>query len=227
VLYTEEKYFDKIREIRAHRPIVLIKYDINDIHNLHFYDVVNLITNQSTWVTQSDWIKDSALATPEYVPLTLAKQELLQRAMKYSHSSYYYWIDSGICSSFNITEPLDTFYFTKLPKDKFFMPSFTYYTNSEIHGYNIFKLKEFAGGYENYVCRASFFGGTPDQINEITKLYTEELNNSVIHNTIGTEESIYTLLSLKYPELFNRINMETGDIKLLFNTLRESNTCAK
>jgi hypothetical protein len=227
VLYTEEKYFDKIREIRAHRPIVLIKYDINDIHNLHFYDVVNLITNQRTWVTQSDWIKDSALATPEYVPLTLAKQELLQRAMKYSHSSYYYWIDSGICSSFNITEPLDTFYFTKLPKDKFFMPSFTYYTNSEIHGYNIFKLKEFAGGYENYVCRASFFGGTPDQINEITKLYTEELNNSVIHNTIGTEESIYTLLSLKYPELFNRINMETGDIKLLFNTLRESNTCAK
>lgn len=227
VLYTEEKYFDKIREIRAHRPLVLIKYDASDIHKLPYYEIVNNITSNEDWLSQADWIRNSALATPEYIPLTLAKQELLQRAMQFSSSTYYYWIDAGICSSFGIDEPLDNFYFTKLPRDKFLMPSFTYYANSEIHGYNVNKLVKQCGTFNNYVCRASFFGGTSEQIKEMTTLYDQELSKSILHNAIGTEEAIYTILSIKRPDLFNRPHMETGDIKLLFNTLRETNTCAK
>lgn len=227
VLYTEEKYFDKIREIRAHRPITLINYTADDIKKLPYYESINSITSDSKWVSQAEWIDGSALSTPEYIPLTIAKQELLENAMKHNSSTYYYWIDSGICSSFNIVEPLDTFFFTKLPRDKFFMPSFTYHAETEIHGYNIDKFKKIYGHYDNYVCRASFFGGTKEQIMEISQLYNEELSRSVLHHAIGTEEAIYTALSIKYPELFNRFHMINGDIKILFDTLREHNTCAK
>ena len=81
--------------------------------------------------------------------------------------------------------------------------------------------------YDGYVCRATFFGGTKEQIEEIGKLYTQELSTAIYNNAIGTEEAIYTGLAIKYPELFNRINMINGDIKILLDSLRESNTCTK
>ena len=227
VLFIDEKYFDKIREIRAHRPIQLIHFTAEDIRNLPYYDIINNITRTDDWVSQAEWIQGSALTTPEYIPLTLAKHELLSRASEYFNSTYFYWIDSGICSSFNITEPLNTFYFTKLPRDKFFIPSYTYNVDKEIHGFNIQKFNKLYNNYDGYVCRATFFGGTKEQIEEIGKLYTQELSTAIYNNAIGTEEAIYTGLAIKYPELFNRINMINGDIKILLDSLRESNTCTK
>ena len=222
VMYTEEKYFDRVREIRGNRPLSLIKFDNSDIEQFVYHaDIQNIITDD-TWLNQSAWLKDSVIRTPNYIPLTLLKNSLLTDASATNayNSSYYYWIDSGICSSFNIHEPLDQYFLTKIPKYRFFITSFPYATNSEIHGYNINKLIEHCGTYLNYVCRATLFGGTPEQIREINRLFYTEVERAIANGAIGTEEAIYTILSIQYPHLFDRFKMETGDINHFLNVLR-------
>jgi hypothetical protein len=219
VVYCPEKYFSEIKTLRGDRPITLKKFDIDDIEGAQFFNKIQNIIQQESWYNQAEWMKDSVIKSKHYIPLTLLKQVLLEDSID-DTSSYYYWIDSGIYNSYNITEPLDTFYFTKIPKDKFFITSFNYRTDTEIHGYDI---KEYIRRFTHqpgFVCRATLFGGTKEQIIEMTNLFYTELKNSIDAGFIGTEESIYTILSLQFPDKFNRYLMQSGDIKNYLNTLR-------
>ena len=222
VMYTEEKYFERIREIRGNRPLSLIKFDTADIEQFVYYPGIQNIITDEKWLNQAEWLNGSVIKTSNYIPLTLLKNSLLTDASATNtfNSSYFYWIDTGICSSFNIVEPLDTYFFTKIPKYRFFITSFPYSTDSEIHGYNINKLKEYCGTFLNYVCRATLFGGTPEQIAEINRLFYTEVARSLENGAIGTEEAIYTILSIEYPQLFDRYKMASGDINHFLNTLR-------
>ena len=136
------------------------------------------------------------------------------------NSKRFYWIDSGFSNSFGVTEPIQTWNFLFLPKDKFFLTSFPYFTNSEIHGCNINTMTELAGRKPEYVCRATIFGGNKDQINSFNDKYRELIKECLDKGTIGTEEAIFTLVEMKYPELVNRFAMPNGDIKNYLNTIR-------
>lgn len=92
------------------------------------------------------------------------------------------------------------------------MTGFQYYTNSEIHGMNVNKMAELCRKKPDYVCRASLFGGTKKQIEEMTDLFRNQLDECLNNNIIGAEEAIYTMLSLKYPDKFYIHHMPTGDV---------------
>lgn len=100
------------------------------------------------------------------------------------------------------------------------MTTFNYHTDTEIHGYNINAMTEVCGKKPDYVCRATLFGGNKDVIKSVTKIYEEELKNSLDRKCIGAEESIYTILTHKYPELFDCYRMPNGDIKNYLRTIR-------
>lgn len=221
IVYCPEKYFDKVRQLRGSNHLILKKFDIDDIEASGYFDQIQQIINKDEWVNQSEWMKDSVIKSKHYIALTLLKQRLLEHSLQYNSSTYHYWIDSGLYNSYGITEPIDTFYFTKIPKDKFFITSFPYYTDSEIHGYNIDGMTRSAGYKPKYVCRASIFGGTKNQIKKITQLYNEELKWSLDNRYIGTEESIYTVLSMKHKQEFTVFEMPNGDIKHFMNLLRK------
>jgi hypothetical protein len=141
------------------------------------------------------------------------KQHFLQDALQYNNSSYYYWVDAGMFSSYGVDSDINDYYFTKIPKEKFFITSFPYFTNSEIHGFNIDTMTELCGQKPNYVCRATLYGGTPKQIQKITELFYDMVNQALSKGAIGTEEAIYTLLSIKHRDQFIRSEMPNGDIK--------------
>ena len=100
------------------------------------------------------------------------------------------------------------------------MASYAYYTNAEVHGYNINGMVKRCSKNPGYVCRATLFGGTKDQILQMTNLFYAEVVWALQNGCIGTEEAIYTILSVLHPDLFTRMEMPNGDIKNLLNTLR-------
>ena len=221
VIYTDTKYFDEIKSIRNH-DITLIPYTKNNIiNNFHGFETIKYIISQESWRKQSEWMEKSVICNPFYIPLTLQKQDMLEKATGFhKFSKRFYWIDSGIFSSFGIQEHINDFYFAKIPKDKFFMTSYKYYTESEIHGYSIAGMKDIIGENPYYVCRATMFGGTKEQIDLVGSIYQTYLNISLSKGYIGTEESIYTIISKTNPEIMNRYMMVDGNIYNYLRTIK-------
>ena len=224
IVFAEPKHHDFIRECRGNLPLHIVDFCIEDIEGSNFmFDRIQEIISTDEWKNQSDWMKDSVISSKYYIPLTLYKNHLLESATLSNpfNSNKLYWIDAGIYNSYNIEEHIDTFNFNKLPDDKLFLTSFPYYTDSEIHGYNINVMTKMCNGIKpEYVCRATIFGGTKQSINTFNMHFFNYIYESLNNNVIGTEESIYTIISMNHPELIHRYEMPYGDIKNYLNTIR-------
>jgi hypothetical protein len=229
VVYADPKYHDYIVNRRkelnkgtSRNRIECRGLTLTDIeHRTPFKQIQDIITKDE-WINQSDWIKGSALNNPYYIPLTLIKNHLLEQVANSNPmtSKRFYWIDSGMSRSFGVTEPIGTYNFLFLPKDKFFLTSYPYQTDSEIHGCNINTMTDITGEKPRYVCRATLFGGNKDQIAEFNDKYFQLIRLCLENGTIGTEEAIFTMVEMMNPNLVNRYAMPNGDIKNYLNTIR-------
>jgi len=229
IIYADKKYHKYLKARRKELSIATSNnvvecrsLTLRDIKDNTPFDEIQTIINNTNWINQSDWIKDSALTNPHYIPLTLSKNRLLQTIAEENpfNSKRFYWIDSGISNSFAITESIKTWNFLFLPKDKFFVTSFPYETNSEIHGCSISTMTNIVGTKPSYVCRATLFGGSKDQIIEFNNKYYDLITETLNQGTIGTEEAIYTMVEMMYPDLVSRYAMPNGDIKNYLNTIK-------
>jgi len=229
VVYANPKYHDYIIDRRkqlnkgtSRNRIECRALTLTDIeHRTPFKQIQDIITKDE-WLNQADWIKGSALNNPYYIPLTLIKNHLLEQVANSNPlgSKRFYWIDSGMSRSFVVNEPIGTYNFLFLPKDKFFLTSYPYQTNSEIHGCNINTMTDITGDKPSYVCRATLFGGNKDQIAEFNDKYFQLIRLCLEKGTIGTEEAIFTMVEMMNPNLVNRYAMPNGDIKNYLNTIR-------
>ena len=74
------------------------------------------------------------------------------------------------------------------------------------------------------MCRGGFFGGKKDRVNLLNGSYYSELSNSLSEGYMGTEESIFTILMHKYPELITKFNIEgNGLVWPFFEDLKDKN----
>jgi hypothetical protein len=221
VLFTEERYFDQLKKIRGDLRLTLVPLYKEYLENQSYFLRLQGVINTPEWKNQAIWMKNNVIASKYYITLTLMKQKLLSNAAQQGTSSYYYWVDAGMFSSYNVPGGIDNYYFTKIPKDKFFMTSFPYWSGTEVHGYNIKGMKLMCGQHPSYVCRATLFGGSKEAIDKITPLFYYEVNQSLYQGCIGTEEAIYTILSYKDPECFNIYSMPSGDINNYLRTIKQ------
>jgi hypothetical protein len=90
-----------------------------------------------------------------------------------------------------------------------------------MHGYNLDKMSEYVGEKSDYVCRATIFGGTQEAILNLFNVYEKVISDSINIGCIGAEESIFTIIEKKYPDLFDRFAMPNGDIKNILNLLKK------
>jgi len=229
VVYADPKYHDYIVKRRRELSIATSNnrvqcrpLTLDMIERMPFYKEMQDIITKDEWINRSDWIKDSPLVNKYYVPLTLLKMWLLGNVADTDPmgSKRFYWIDSGFYNSFGVKESITEFNFLKLPKDKFSLSSYPYSTNSEIHGYDINVMTDIIGLKPEYVCRATIFGGSKEQISGFFDKYEAALRESLKLGAIGTEEAIFTMVEHINPELVNRFSMPNGDIKNYLNTIR-------
>jgi hypothetical protein len=230
VVYAEKQYHNHIIKRRkelniatSNNRIEVRDIDLQTLMGHRYYNKVQQIISTDAFKSQAAWIDGSVLLSPYYIPLTLVKNDYLQTIAGQNPfgSKRFYWIDAGFSKSFQMNDPIGVYDFLKITKNNFFLTSYTYRTDTEIHGYGVNKMTEIIGRRPEYVCRATLFGGSYDQILAFNNKYFEYIEKSLNEGVIGTEEAIFTIVEMKHPELVARFAMENGDIKNYLNTIRK------
>lgn len=196
-----------------------------------FFEKTQEIRNKPEWFNQAGWLSNSPQAKLKYYnPVVMSKMFLLNNSTIYNpfDSEYFYWIDAGITNTVHPGYFTHDNVFDKLSAysshlDSFLFLSYPYEGGYEIHGFPRPNIAKYSGtDYVKYVCRGGFFGGKKTDINTINALYYEILSNSLNEGLMGTEESIFTVIAHKFPELVHRFQLEgNGLIWPFFEKLKD------
>ena len=233
IIFGDEELEKFVLTHRSTENTQFIRRDISWFKNNEFYDKIQLIRTNPEWFNQAEWLVQSTQAKLEmYNPLVMSKVFLLHDAIildKFD-SEYMFWIDAGI------TNTIHPGYFThdkvldKLPKliRDFHFVCFPYDTSSEIHGFKYEELCELSEKKVNKVARAGFFGGKKDVISEVNSIYYGLMNDTLSKGLMGTEESLFTIMVHKYPELFTYSEIDgNGLIGKFFEELKNDDVVVK
>jgi len=223
VIYIEDKYKDLVNSLRQpHNTVIRIKETDSFKEHFPFYDQVQNIRKNENWLNQAGWLRESTQATMElYNPMVMSKMFMLhdEKIRNPFNTEYMYWIDGGL------TNTVHPGYFSKdkviekIPEitDKFLFITFPYTGGGEIHGFSRPKINEYAHTKNvEYVCRGGFFGGSTKDMSDINGAYYALLSNSLHEGLMGTEESIFTILSYIYPQMFHKHMIEDNGLVVKF-----------
>lgn len=228
VIYIEEKYKNLVEDIRDPSNTVIRTKEIDDFrNNFPFYEQVSKIRKNENWFKQAGWLENSAQATMElYNPMVMSKMFMLhdEKIRNPFDSEYFFWIDGGLTNTVHPGYFNSDFVLDKLPNvaDKFLFLCFPYPDGGEIHGFERSKLNDLAGTRNvEYVCRGGFFGGPKELISEINGIYYGHLSSTLNEGYMGTEESIFTLMTYTHPHLFTKHMIEpNGLVSKFFEDLK-------
>lgn len=209
VIFCEESLADTIWKYRDPKNTKLVFKTINDLKNFPFYNEVQTIRQNPEWINRAGWIRDSTQAQLElYNPLVMSKQFLLHDASLFNFfdSRYYLWVDAGIANTIgDPTHYFDADFEAKITPDlnKMLYVAFPYDGTVEVHGYEKKAMDKMANATTEYVCRGGIFGGPKHTLSEINDIYYHLLSSSFNQGLMGTEESIFTIISYLHPEKVN------------------------
>lgn len=201
--------------------------------NNEYFDKIQSIRTNPNWYNQVGWLADSTQAKLEmYNPLVMSKVFLLHDAKIYDifDSEYMFWIDAGLVNTvhpgyFTYDKVLD-----KLPKylGDFNFICFPYEASTEIHGFNYGEMNRLTNSKINKVARGGFFGGKKEIISEINTLYYHLLVDTLSRGYMGTEESIFTIMTYMYPKLITYFDIESnGLVGKFFEDLKNDSLIPK
>jgi len=215
IIFGDEELKKFVFERRSEKNTQFIQRDLSWFTNNDFYHKIQTIRTDPNWFNQVGWLRESTQAKLEmYNPLVMAKMFLLHDAKILDNfdSEYMFWLDAGIS---NTVHPG---YFThdlvldkmKNISDKFMFVCFPYETSTEIHGFKFKEICEYSKEKVSRVARAGFFGGNKEYISEVNSIYYGLLQDSLNRNLMGTEESIFTIMTYLFPNLIDifHINMD-------------------
>ncbi len=210
VIFIDKSIEHIIWSIRDRKNTVVHHHCVDDFGGsfFPFKDQIEKIRTNESWKNQVGWLADSTQAKlPIYNPMVMSKMFLLHNAKIFNHfnSDYYFWIDGGITNTIHPGYFSSDKVFEKITKwlDNFLFVCFPYETNTEIHGFDINAMQRFSNTNQvNRVARGGFFGGKSECISKANNMYYELLSNSLNDGYMGTEESIFTIMSYLDNSLF-------------------------
>jgi hypothetical protein len=226
IIFGESELENFVWERRTRQNTQFIVRDQNWFKS-EFYNKIQNIRTNPEWLGQAGWLSESTQAKLEmYNPLVMSKMYLLHDAklMDQFDSDYLFWIDAGL------TNTVHPGYFThdkvqeKLPKyfDKFSFVCFPYEANTEIHGFDFNKINQLAGSKVDMVARGGFFGGPKYSITDLNGIYYNLMSSTLNSGFMGTEESLFTILCYKHPDLINYFEIEyNGLMGKFFEDLKD------
>lgn len=214
IVYCSEEDNFLIKRIRKDN-IHIINKELDEFKTwFEFFDQVQEIRKRSSWYEQADWLTKSPQATLEfYNPFVMSKMFLLSDAtiLNPFQTDNFVWLDAGICNTVHSGYFSDDKIQTKLIPylDPFLFLSFPYETGSEIHGFPREAMNHYAHvDNVEYVCRGGLFGGRKEQIQKLSSIYYSILGKTLSEGCMGTEESVFTILSYLYPKEVNRFMLQ-------------------
>jgi len=181
-----------------------------------FFDKIQIIRKNPNWYNQSGWLPESTQARLEmYNPLVMSKVFLLNdaRIMDRFNSTNLFWIDAGITNTVHPGYFTHDKVLTKLEKLKnITFIAFPYEANNEIHGFDYSEMCRMTNKKIDKVCRGGFFGGPKEKIESFNSLYYHLMSDTLSKGYMGTEESLFTLLTYMHPESFQYFEIESNGL---------------
>ena len=228
LIFIEKEYEHTVWNNRSpENTKVIIKESSFFKEDFDFYNQIQKIRKDESWYNLAGWLKDSTQASLElYNPMVMSKFFMLHDAVCFNHfnTDYFIWIDGGL------TNTVHEGYFThdkvldKINKylNSLFFLSFPYVGGDEIHGFKREGMNKYCQKkYVDYVCRGGLFGGHKDLIKKHNGNYYELLRATLNEGLMGTEESVFTIMSHKFPEDFCRYVLDdNGMVNKFFEALK-------
>jgi FkbM family methyltransferase len=229
IIFGDNELQKIVFQIRNQENTQFILRDLSWFKRNDYFEKIQNVRTNPKWYNQVGWLTDSTQAKLEmYNPLVMSKVFLLHDAkiLDKFDSEYMFWIDAGL------TNTVHPGYFThdkilnKLPNlvTDFHFICFPYEAVTEIHGFDYKEIINYCGGANvNKVARAGFFGGRKEIITQINSIYYSLLNDTLDKGLMGTEESLFTIMVYKHPEIIKYSEIEdNGLIGKFFEDLKNT-----
>lgn len=213
------KYRDKVNTF-------VKEFELEDVRKLYspHWDSTQKIRTDEKWLNitgEGGWLTSSPQAVNEwYNPIVQSKMFMLHDASIWNPFSteYFYWLDAGITNTVPSGDFIHSKIMDKLPEysKPFLFLSYPYQASNEIHGFEFNAINKYAGSKVEYVCRGGLFGGHKEQISEANATYYSLLQRTLQEGYMGTEESIFTIMSYNEPELYRRYMLDGNGLIVKF-----------
>ena len=234
IIFIEEKYKDFVKENRPeHNTLIVVKELEWFKNNGELFNKIQKIRTNTDWYNQAGWLVESTQAKLDmYNPIVMSKMFLLNDAsiLDPFNSSHLVWIDGAL------TNTVHEGYFWKdkvIQKlgnslNKFSFVCFPYDGKVEIHGFRYDEMCRYSEGEVNKVARGGIFGGPKHLMTKINNIYYNLLNDTLSKGLMGTEESIFTIMTYKHPELIQYFEIHNnGLLGTFFENLKTDSLVAK
>lgn len=224
VVFCEQSLNDFIWKYRKPSNTRIVNKSLEGLRREGFFPKIQQIRNNPKWKKLAGWLNDSPQSSLEmYNPIVMSKQFWLHDASLYNYfdTRYFLWLDAGITNTVNIPEYFKNINIIKHLKkcmNKMLYISFPYQTDNEIHGFVKSAINRYAEDDVTRVVRGGCFGGTKEAITAINEVYYHTLHNTLSAGYMGTEESVFSILSYTHPHL---IHLEMINADGLINTFFE------
>ena len=234
IIYIEEEYKSFVEKRRTSDNTLIIVRELDWFkQNEHIFNKIQKIRMSPDWYNQTGWLTDSTQAKLEmYNPIVMSKMFLLNDAsiMDPFNSSHLVWIDGALTNTVHDGYFWHDKVIPKLEKyfNKFSFVCFPYDGKVEIHGFKYQEICEYSNSEVNRVARGGIFGGPKDSISKLNGIYYNLLNETLSQDLMGTEESLFTIMTYKYPELIQFYEIEmNGLLGLFFENLKNDTLVVK
>lgn len=225
-LFLPKELHSIVWEIRDKKNTFVKEYELEDIKKLYqpHWNATQKIRKSKKWLNitgEDGWLKNSPQAKNEwYNPIVQSKLFMMHEACIWNpfSSEYFYWVDAGLTNTVPSDHLVNQKILNKLPEysKPFLFLSYPYEANNEIHGFDFSKINELAGSKVNYVCRGGLFGGHIDQLKEANSTYYGLLSSTLNEGYMGTEESLFTIMSYNEPEYYKRYLLDGNGLIVKF-----------
>lgn len=221
IIYCEKSLEEFIWKYRSKENTSLIFQTINDLKDFPFYNEIQNIRNSQQWINQAGWLSESTQARLElYNPLVMKKQFFLNDATHYNtfNTNYFLWVDAGLANTVNLEQYFDNNFERRIKKElnKMLYLCFPYDGTVEVHGFPKDKLNDYCGTNSEWVARGGVFGGSKHVINQINEIYYNLLHDTLKNGYMGTEESIFTIITYKHKDKCNLKMIESNGLVYKF-----------
>ena len=234
IIFVEEKHKSFVEELRHKDNTLIIVRELEWFKsNQDIFNKIQNIRNKPEWFNQAPWLSESTQAKLEmYNPIVMSKMFLLNDAsiLDPFNSTHLIWVDGALTNTVHEGYFWHDKVLQNVPEffNKFSFVCFPYDGKVEIHGFEYQKMCEYAEDEVNKVARGGIFGGPKHLINKVNEIYYGLLSDTLSKGYMGTEESLFTIMLYKYPELFQYFEIEmNGLLGTFFENLKNKNLAPK
>ena len=222
-IYVPQELESFVWEHRSRENTFVKVYELSDVKQLYlpFWDKTQEIRTNPDWLSLAGWLQSSPQASLEwYNPIVQSKMFMVSDASIWNpfDSDYFFWLDAGITNTVPATHFTENNVLENLKDygNPFLFLSYPYDAENEIHGFKYQDMNRYAGEDVKYVCRGGLFGGHKDQIREANATYYSILQQTLSQGLMGTEESIFTIMSYAEPHIYKRFELDGNGLIVKF-----------